>query len=308
MIDAGLITARFLHLAAVMALFGLALFPLYSWPSRTSRPPGVTRRLRPQMWWAAWLGLLSALAWGWFAIAGMTGTITPAADQDVLLTVMRDTSFGQFWLARLGLFAVLVVLTTRHLSKHSYDWAIVWLAALLLASLALVGHTQTHDGALWVVHIFADGAHLLAAGAWLGGILALGCLLMLAQRFPSGEHQSNAIAALVRFSGMGYVAVAILIGSGLINAWMLVGSPERLVRTPYGQLLVLKLCLLAGMVTLAAQNRFLLVPALQDSKRSLDTSLRLLCRNVVGEQLLGLAIVLIVAWLGTLASAISASQ
>ena len=238
----------------------------------------------------------------------MTGTITAAADQDVLLTVMRDTGFGQVWLARLGLFAVLVVLTTRHLSKHSYDLAIVCLTALLLASLGLVGHTQTYDGALWVVHIFADGAHLLAAGAWLGGILALGGLLMLARRFPSGEHQANAIAALVRFSGMGYLAVAILIGSGVINAWMLVGSPERLITTPYGQLLVLKLCLLAGMVALAAQNRFLLVPALQDSKRSLDTSLRLLCRNVVGEQLLGLAIVLIVAWLGTLASAISASQ
>jgi uncharacterized membrane protein YkgB len=47
---------------------------------------------------------------------------------------------------------------------------------------------------------------------------------------------------------------------------------------------------------------------LQDSKKSLDTSLRLLRRNVVGEQLLGLAIVLIVAWLGTLAPAITASQ
>jgi copper resistance protein D len=308
LIDAGLITARFLHLAAVMALFGLALFPLYTWQSRASRPPGATHWLHSSIWWAAWLGLLSALAWGWFAIAGMTGTITAAADQDALLTVLRDTSFGQVWLVRLGLFAVLVVLTTRHLSKHSHDWAIVCLAALLLASLALVGHTQTSDGTLWVAHISADAAHLLATGAWLGGLLALGGLLMLAQRFPSGEQDANAIAALVRFSSMGYLAVAILIGSGLINAWMLVGSPERLVTTPYGQLLVLKLCLLAGMVALAAQNRFLLIPALQDSKKSLDTSLRLLRRNVVGEQLLGLAIVLIVAWLGTLAPAITASQ
>jgi hypothetical protein len=35
--DAGLIAARFLHLATVMALFGLVLFPLYSYPSRAAR-------------------------------------------------------------------------------------------------------------------------------------------------------------------------------------------------------------------------------------------------------------------------------
>src|SRR5262249_32109395 len=39
-----------------------------------------------------------------------------------------------------------------------------------------------------------------------------------------------------------------LIGSGLVNAWMLVGSPGRLITTPYGQLLIVKVCLLGGML------------------------------------------------------------
>ena len=34
MIEAGLILARFVHYAAAMALFGVSLFPLYSYPSR----------------------------------------------------------------------------------------------------------------------------------------------------------------------------------------------------------------------------------------------------------------------------------
>jgi copper resistance protein D len=311
LIETGLITARFLHFAAVMALFGLALFPLYSWPSRTSGPLAITRWLRTSMWCAAWLGLLSGIAWGGFAIAGMTGTITAAADQDVLLAVVRDTSFGQVWVARLALVAAIVIRMTRNSSANNRDWAIVCLAALLLASLALIGHTQTHDGALQVAHISTDGAHLLAAGAWFGGILALGCLLMLARRSPSMEHDVDAIAALVRFSRMGYAAVGTLIGSGLINSWILVGSPEGLITTRYGQLLLVKVCLLAGMLALAAQNRLRLVPTLQGSKKScrpVEPSLRLVRRNVIGEQLLGLAIVLIVAWLGTLAPAITASQ
>ena len=59
---------------------------------------------------------------------------------------------------------------------------------------------------------------------------------------------------------MGYAAVTTLVGSGLVNAWVLVGSPERLITTQYGQLLLVKVCLFAGMLALAAQNRFRLVP------------------------------------------------
>ena len=43
MIEAGLIAARFLHVAAAMALFGLALFPFYSLPSRTNAWPASAR-------------------------------------------------------------------------------------------------------------------------------------------------------------------------------------------------------------------------------------------------------------------------
>ena len=312
MIEAGLVAARFLHFAAATTLFGLALFPLYTRPSRTSvQPVRVSRWLRTSIGCATVLGLLSALAWAWFAIAGMTGTMMAAADADSLFTVLRETSFGQVWVVRLVLGVVLLTLIMIRSNEHHSDRTIVLLAGLLLVSLALVGHTQTNDGALWIVHMSADGAHLLAAGAWLGGLLALGYVLMLARRFPSAEHNAQALAALIRFSGMGYAAVAILIGSGLVNAWLLVGSPGRLTTTPYGQLLFVKLCLLAGMLALAAQNRFRLVPALQRSKEgclSAESSLRVLRRNVIGEQMLGLAIVLIVGWLGTLQPAIISSQ
>jgi putative copper resistance protein D len=312
LIGAGLVAARFAHFAAVTVLFGLALFPLYSRPSRTSvQPAGVGRWLRASVQCATVLGLLSALAWAWFAIAGMTGTMMAAADVDSLFTVLRETSFGQIWVGRLVLGVVLLTVIMRRSNEHHPDWTMVLLAGLLLVSLALVGHTQTSDGVLWIVHMSADGAHLLAAGAWLGGLLALGHVLLLVRQFPSADHNAQALAALVRFSVMGYAAVAILIGSGLVNAWLQVGSLGRLATTPYGQLLLVKLCLLAGMLALAAHNRFRLVPALQRSTEgylSADSSLRMLRRNVIGEQILGLAIVLIVGCLGTLPPAITASQ
>jgi putative copper resistance protein D len=308
LIEVGLISARFLHLAALMVLFGLAIFPVYSWPSDAEAAPARVIRLQRALKFCALFGLVSAFAWGWFAIAGMIGVMMAAADPENLLTVLRETSFGQVWVAHLALGGVLLALLMGCSSEH---WTIAFLAGLLLASLALVGHTQTSDGVLWVVHVSADGAHLLAAGAWLGGLLALGYVLMLARRFPSAENTTYAVAALVRFSGMGYAAVAVLIGSGLVNAWVLVGPPTRLLTTPYGQLLSVKVCLLASMLALAAQNRVRLVPALQRSRESCLPAaalLQALRRNVIGEQILGLAIVLIVAWLGTLPPATTASQ
>ena len=163
------------------------------------------------------------------------------------------------------------------------------------------------DGAAYLIHVSADAAHLLAAGAWLGGLLPLGYLLALAGR--SREHGSNASLALLRFSGMGYTAVLTLVVSGLINTWFLVGSVSALTASPYGLLLLAKLCLFAGMVALAALNRFWLVPSLTTSTKPVAQASAVfvrLRRHVLCEQAIGLVVVFIVSMLGMTQPAINA--
>jgi len=309
--ETGLIAARFVHFATVMVLFGLALFPLYSYPSRAGEPPArLTRWLSVSLRVSVLLAIASALAWGLLTVANMAGELSAAADRDALLFVLRETGFGGVWLARLALFAALLVLMMgRWGSVGDRDLITTAVSALLLLSLAFVGHTQLQDGWLRLLHIGADSVHLLAAGAWLGGLLALSYLLFMARRSPL-EHAADARAALVRFSGIGSIVVAALVGSGLINAWFLVESAERLATTPYGQLLLAKIGLLFGMLALAALNRFRLVPSLvraKDDGEPLLSSLRSLRRSVLGEQVLGLTIVVIVACLGTMQPAIGSS-
>jgi putative copper resistance protein D len=100
--------------------------------------------------------------------------------------------------------------------------------------------------------------------------------------------------------------VAILVASGLINSWFLVG-PERLpglVTTPYGQLLLLKLGLFVGMLGLAASNRFRLTPALAaslDSDAGQERALAALRRSLILESSLAFAVLGLVAWFGMLA-------
>jgi copper resistance protein D len=293
MLEAGLVLSRFLHYGAVSILFGAALFPLYAIPSPAERSAGLGRSLGRTLFSAALLALLSGMLWFASTAANMTGDLSGAVDGDALWSVATATSFGAVWMTRLALGGVILGVTTiGWTSRSDRPGAIlVVLAGALLASLAGVGHTQVQDGSARVIHMSADALHLLAAGAWLGALFPLFHLVSTAER-PAADR------ALLRFSGVGQVAVATLIISGLINSWYLVGSFD-LLSTPYGRLLLIKLCLFAAMLAFAALNRFWLVPALA-GKSDIDeaTALGTLRRHILCEQILGAFIILIVGVLG----------
>ena len=241
----------------------------------------------------------------------MSGSTSPAFDFDALRSVLQDMQFGHVWIFRLVLMIVLSVLCAVSRAEGRRATPIAVLAALLLASLAGVGHTQQNDAWVgWLIHTGADGLHLLAAGAWLGGLLLLGIVItpniVIApndELRASGDLDST--NALLRFSGMGSLAVAVLVISGTINSWYLVGSFANLIDTTYGKLLLSKLVVFGCMLTLAASNRFRLVPRLQRGIQSdRESALKQLRRNVLGEQLLGLVVVLIVSLIGTIEPAV----
>jgi putative copper resistance protein D len=241
----------------------------------------------------------------------MAGTLSGVLDWDTLWSVLSETSFGKVSIARFLLVTIILGRAIRVTLPTQYsDRLTVALSAALLASLAGLGHTQIHDGIAWIIHLSADGLHLLAAGAWLGGLVSLFYLVATALRTFSPDDDAEASKAALRFSSMGYVAVATIVGSGLLNAWLLVGSFANLITTPYGQLLIVKVCLFGGMLAFAALNRFWLVPSLirENKLRGPAAGLFKLRGHILGEQALGLLIILIVSAIGTMEPAINSSQ
>ncbi|MGO3928129.1 copper homeostasis membrane protein CopD [Rhodopseudomonas pseudopalustris] len=308
MIDLGLVTARFIHYAASTALAGIAFFPIYACAG--GEPPELARWRNKLMVWSAILALISGLGWFAFAAANMSGGLADVADLEVIASVIRDTGFGGVWAARMVVATVLVATLLRRSSRAGADRDKVTflLAAGLLASLAGAGHSQMAEGWASALHVTADAAHLLAAGAWLGGLAPLGFILRRGAATPARPTCVDIDSVLIRFSGMGYVAVATLIGTGLVNSWFLVGSISSLLHSTYGQILIAKLALFASMLALAAANKFWLMPALEASRRrDLDGSdlwRRRLRTHVLGEQSLGLLVLLSVSVLGTIRPAI----
>jgi putative copper resistance protein D len=105
---------------------------------------------------------------------------------------------------------------------------------------------------------------------------------------------------------MGVAIVVVILATGIVNGWILVGSWHALIATVYGQLLILKMALFAVMLLIAAANRFWLMPRLvlrSGSEPQLEVVRRLACNSMI-EIALALMIFAIVGMLGTLHPAI----
>ena len=194
-------------------------------------------------------------------------------------------------------------LATRTVRRVGLDAAATIMAAAFAGGLAWAGHAAGGLGSEAIIHPAADVLHLIAAAAWVGALVPLVVLLAATGAQPNALDIAR--AATLRFSIVGMIAVATLLASGIINSWYLVGSVAALLGTYYGKLLLLKLALFLGMVSIAAHNWSQLVPALlqSGSAAAAQTARRRLCRNAAIETSAGALIIAVVSVLGTLAPA-----
>ena len=205
----------------------------------------------------------------WFAIHAAVISGLPVA-QAVMSSaagaVLHGTLFGRMTALRLGMaLAVAAMLVpgqrvdgVRALAPG--DIARAALSGGVLATMAWMGHAAATPGVDGYIHLGADVAHLLAAGAWLGALPPLALMLVRAARARTPAVAVIAARTTQQFSRVGLVCVGVLLLTGGVNAWYLVGTPAALFGTRYGQLLLLKLALFALMLVLAAGNRLRLMP------------------------------------------------
>jgi putative copper resistance protein D len=226
----------------------------------------------------------------------MNDEADPRPALEMMRTVLLETGFGRIWATQLALAVLLLAGVLAGIS----DRIVVVLAAAALASQAWIGHVAIGSGLGGAVWLGTMVVHLLAAGAWLGGLLPLGALLLAAQRAGRGPLIATACTALRRFSRMGYAAVSLLLLSGSANLYFLVVSPGGLTAMSYGLVLTVKLGLVAALISMALANRFELVPRLEAEEQVDLAALAALRRNVVTEQSLGLLVLAAVSLLGIL--------
>jgi copper resistance protein D len=315
-LDDPLIWWRAVHFAATSLLAGAVLFvalvaePAFSKAGEDARlPAGVGFVLR----WLAWTSLVvvvvSGLAWLIVLAQHLSdGTVTAVLLDGIVWIVLTKTGFGTTWVAR---FALVVVIgaglpITSERPTAVRRWAAAIAAACLVGALGFAGHAGAGAGATGLVHLAADVAHLVAAAAWLGALLPLALLLHAAGQSPDQSSMTIARRAVQRFSTLGIASVSTLVGTGIVNTWVLAGSVSALLDTDYGRLLLVKVALFLIMVATAAVNRLVLTPhLLQESDLKVGSAaMRRLRNNSLIETAIGAIILVIVAMLGMLPPAL----
>jgi copper transport protein len=126
-------------------------------------------------------------------------------------------------------------------------WAfLAILAGVLLLDISLASHASARLGSFWAV--LADFVHLLAASAWVGGLLLLGALLVREFSLPEAERPVSRRLLLLlihRFSYLASFSVFVLLLSGLFNGLVQIPKISYLWQTTYGQVLLVKIGLIA---------------------------------------------------------------
>ena len=249
------------------------------------------------------LGVLFSVASMVMMASAMSGETDFAELRPHIEMMVFETDVGLAWVVRI--VALVVGGLALMLNQRAPGFSLLiasFAGAIALASLAWNGHGAMDEGDLRFWHFITDIWHLLASGAWFGALVAL-ALMAKINDLQTEERIRLLARAVRRFEWVGAVIVVVITVTGVVNYLFIVGPTlDDLLLSTYGILLSIKIALFAGMLVLAALNRFHLGPFLERSLRDgqYRVAANALRRSVVVELAAAVLIVGLVAWLGTL--------
>lgn len=240
--------ARWIGFAGLALALGVPAMAALCWPGGWGSV--LLRRLAAAGLAAVAAGaVLTFLVQGPYAAATGLGSVADPA----LLAATLDSELGLALLARVVLTAGLALLLLPWLRRGEapVPRALVLgavLAAGLVVSTAAVGHPVA--GPYPAIAVLAASAHVAAMVLWLGGLVALAAALL-----RDGVPAAEMARALPRFSGIAATSVTALVVSGVVQSVREVGSPDALLSTGYGRLLLAKLALVLLVLAAAGVSR-----------------------------------------------------
>ena len=307
---------RGVHVAALVSLFGTLVFLMFVAPSAmaeaTIEAPRLRRVLLRLARVSAVLALIVGIAWLVMESAAIADADSIAMTLRTVPVVALHTQFGQWLLLRFALLLASVITTSAILDARvrEHDEGFVdpvtlqhapirWrariaiaavLAAIALAIQPMLGHAGALGGSVGATLIVSEVMHLLAAGAWLGGLLPL---FITVGALP---HTAGATACR-HFTPVGLSAVLVLGGTAVVQVAELMGGLPGLFGTGYGDVALVKLGLFVMLLTLAAINRLALTERLARTKA--DTARRAMRASVATEIVLGTLVVITAGFLAS---------
>jgi putative copper export protein len=176
-----------------------------------------------------------------------------AFDPTIMWSLLTQTALGRVILIQFVLVALIAILGWVVLDRVT--GMIVAGAAITVAFLlGFTGHSGITDG-----HFAATislGLHVVAASAWIGGLIATIAYVT--------SNSSRKDVVLKRFSVLALISVILLAESGLLNASLRMDGPASLVTSPYGAIILAKVCVLIVLIGFGWRQRKLVIARLPE--------------------------------------------
>jgi copper transport protein len=249
--------ARALSFVGLLALIGAAVFRTLVLP----RARGINAEIQAKMERrAAVLGLaasilviISALARLFLESEMMSAT--PGMQTMSMTDMAMHTRWG--FALRLEFGAAVVALVSFALAARRLRaaWLFAGISAIVLAvTPAFAGHAAASPRFTSLL-IVSDFLHVLGAASWLGNLLSIMLVGVPIALTLDGPERWEAVASLVNaFSPIALMSAAIVGASGVVAAWVHLEHFAALWQAVYGQVLLLKLALVAIAVIVGAYN------------------------------------------------------
>lgn len=275
--EAGLYATETIALVCALGTAGIALFV-------AAQPGGadVINAVRRPTTWLAVTAFAAALITLPFAVMAVSGDgIRGLGDGLARAAALRSGEYETVVARGAGL--ILVVGGLRTLESRRRRVVLLMGALLVVGSFLLTGHVRTASPAVAV--FVTEFAHVGAAAAWFGGLLAV--TLGLRSSRDDLVRSGRLLAGFAR--AMTFVLL-LLVAAGVGLAILYLPSPSALVHTAYGDVLLVKLAVLTSILVLSTANHTRLVPAAETGN---IRAVRVLRANIAAEQVL-LAAVLVI--------------
>lgn len=260
--------------------------------------PGVTGHAVINGWFErlpgllAWCLLTCSLLRGALQLLSFAEPGEPIS-ADLMRAVLMEGSWAAAWIAQSVAAFLLLVISWRWRSRP--DRLLPATVALLLIAVAAEGGLGHGADDLWpgILGRAVHAVHLIGSGLWLGTLAILALAV-----FPSLKGNAalaEVLAVLVAFSRQARLGVFLVITTGLMATFRYTsGRVLELPSAAWGQLLLIKLVLVGGVMLLGWWNWRRGTPALLAHEAGAASRLRL---AITVELLLGGMILLLTAWL-----------
>ena len=205
-------------------------------------------------------------------------------------SIVMNTSLYTVWLLRIITSILILILSaiyyilsrrifiTRRIDGNSIKkiknivlCVILICGSINIISNGIVSHNAVAEFLPWLA-ISADWFHVMAVSIWVGGLFYISMLLLRAvhtssnnlayrRELDSADKQTvvrnsfSLALMLPYFSMIAVICLGVIGISGLYMAWIQLKSTDSLFDSLYGNILILKLCVIAPMIALGGYHQ-----------------------------------------------------